>query len=182
MNKIRLNEYKSKVMEALDGLDLDSIIQAAEMIASCKGIVWTFGNGQGLAVAESFALDLVKHAGIGSVNLNSPAMMSAYSNDHGYVHWPSAALGNIYRPNDIAIGFSFSGSANIFGALRIARSMHSDAILMTSKIAYDKYVINNHGLQFIRLFITVPSDDIQVVEDVWSSVCHMICNEVRKLK
>lgn len=178
MNKIRLNEYKSKVRQALDDLDLDSIIQAAEMIASCEGIVWTFGNGHGLAVAEAFALDLVKHAGIRSVSMASPAMMSAYSNDHGYVHWPSAALGKIYRPNDIAIGFSFKGSANIFGALRIARALHANALLVTSQKTFDRYVIKCKGLEFITLFILVPSDDIQIVEDVWSSICHMICNEL----
>jgi phosphoheptose isomerase len=176
MNKIRLNEYKSKVRQVLDGLDLDSVIRAAEMIASCEGIVWTFGNGHGLAVAEAFALDLVKHAGKRALCISSAAIMSAYSNDHAFVHWPSALLGVMFNACDLAVGFSFKGSENVFAALRTANRLKAKAILMTSQGTVD------HLWKFLDHSIVVPSDDIQVVEDVWSSICHMICNEVRKLK
>lgn len=169
MNKIRLNEYKCKVMEALDGLDLDSIIQAAEMIASCEGIVWTFGNGQGLLVAEALSLDLRKHAGVKSVSFNSPALLAAYANDVKFDQVFSLQVTQMTMPHDVVIGFTFSGSPNIIEAILGAPCQN---ILITS----------NRTRHQIGIVVRIPSDDIQVVEDVWSSVCHMICNEVRMLK
>lgn len=176
MNTIRLNEYKSKVIKALDDLNLDLIIEAARMIASCEGIVWTFGNGQGLSVAEAFALDLVKHSAIRAVSTTSPAMMSAYCNDHDFVHWPSAPLSIIFKANDLAVGFSFKGSTNVFAALKTANRLKARAILVTSQWPVDCL------WKFLDCSIIVPSDDIQVVEDVWSSICHMIANLVRDHK
>jgi phosphoheptose isomerase len=83
---------------------------------------------------------------------------------------------------DLAVGFSFSGSPNILTALRMAIARKAKMILMTSQKSFDQNYMKEEGLEFIAHFILVPSDDIQVVEDVWSSICHMICNEVRKLK
>jgi len=171
INIIRLKDYSSEVRAALDALDYERIIRASEVIYGngCDGAtIWTLGNGHGASVAEAFALDLVKHSGVNAVSMTSFPMLSAYANDHKFVDAFSLYSARILKAFDVLVGFTFGGSENILSALRYLSDCFT--ILITSA---------GKGADGIDLVINVPSHDIQVVEDIWSSIGHMIANEVK---
>ena len=113
----KIDSYTSELIETIDALDEDKIIEAAELIAECPGIIWIFGNGHAASVAEAFALDLVKHAEVRAVALNSTAMITAYANDDSYEQVFGNIIDAIPQIGDVLIGITFSGSDNILIAL-----------------------------------------------------------------
>ena len=169
-----INQYIDELIKTLDKISPGKIIEVAEMITECReegGVVFTCGNGHGLMVAEAFALDLVKHAGVAAIPLSSPAFITAYSNDGKYDHAFASHYLQLCNRDDLVIGFTFSGSENILQVAESAGRSTTKSIIITSACG------KSHGTENLKL--QVPSDNIQVVEDVWSSIGHMIANEVR---
>ena len=75
------------------------------------------GNGASAAIASHAAVDLTKQAGVRSLTLFDPPLITAFSNDYGYERWLQKALGFYMDSQDVIILISSSGkSKNIVNA------------------------------------------------------------------
>ena len=145
--------------------------------------MFVFGNGGSAATASHVMCDLNKGtiASNGSRRLrvisltdNVPSL-TAWANDAGYEHVYSEQLKNFLQPGDVAFAISSSGnSPNILEALRTARKLGAVTIGMAG----------NHGGKmktFCDICAVVPSDNIQVVEDLHHAIAHSILIAVRHI-
>jgi len=145
--------------------------------------MFVFGNGGSAATASHVMCDLNKGtiASNGSRRLrvisltdNVPSL-TAWANDAGYEHVYSEQLKNFVQAGDIAFAISGSGnSPNILEALRTARKLGAVTI----------GIAGNHGGKmkaFCDICAVVPSDNIQVVEDLHHAIAHSILTAVRHI-
>ena len=144
--------------------------------------IFVFGNGGSAATASHVMCDLNK----GTIARNNGARrlrvmsftdnvpsLTAWANDAGYEHVFSEQLRNFVQPGDVAFAISGSGnSPNILEALRTARELGAVTVGMAG----------NHGGKMKALCdvcAVVPSDNIQVVEDLHHAIAHSILTAVR---
>jgi D-sedoheptulose 7-phosphate isomerase len=142
--------------------------------------VFLFGNGGSAALASHFACDLGK----GTINgagqrfrvlalTDNVPLITAWANDAQYEDVFAEQLVNFVRPDDIALAISGSGnSPNVLKALKAARDASAFTIGLT-------------GFQggcmrdLCDLCMIVPSDNMQIIEDLHLSVTHAIFTILR---
>jgi D-sedoheptulose 7-phosphate isomerase len=142
--------------------------------------VYVFGNGGSASLASHFACDLGK----GTVNgtgkrfrvmalTDNLPLITAWANDSSYDHIFAEQLTNFVRPQDVAFAISASGnSRNVINALQVARRAGATTIGIAGfrggsmKELCDKCVI-------------VPSDNMQIIEDLHLSIAHAIFSAAR---
>lgn len=144
--------------------------------------VFLFGNGGSAALASHFACDLGKGtAAAGKLNKrfqvlsltdNAP-LITAWANDASYDQVFAEQLRNFIQGGDIAFGISGSGSSpNVLLALQVARECGAINIGLTGfkggKMA---------GL--CDLCMIIPSDNMQIIEDLQLSIAHALFTVVR---
>src|SRR5215471_12408816 len=143
--------------------------------------MFVFGNGGSAATASHVMCDLNKGT-IGShearrlrvISLtdNVPSL-TAWANDAGYEHVFSEQLKNFMQAGDIVFAISGSGnSPNILEALKTARELGAVTVGMAG----------NRGGKMKALCdicAVVPSDNVQVVEDLHHAIAHSILTAVR---
>ncbi|HLK54760.1 MAG TPA: SIS domain-containing protein, partial [Candidatus Angelobacter sp.] len=102
------------------------------------------------------------------------ALISAWANDFGYERIFSEQLKNFLKPRDVAFAISTSGdSPNMLLALETARE-------------YGAFIVGLAGCQGGRMkglcdiCAIVPSDNVQVVEDLHQAMMHSISTAVRE--
>jgi D-sedoheptulose 7-phosphate isomerase len=139
-------------------------------------MVYLFGNGGSASLASHFACDLGK----GTVYCNGGKRfrvlaltdniptMTAWANDSSYEDIFAEQLRNFVQPKDIAFAISGSGSSkNVLNALQVARGA-------------DALTIGISGFQggemksLCDICVVVPSDNIQIIEDLHLSMAHSI--------
>jgi D-sedoheptulose 7-phosphate isomerase len=145
--------------------------------------VFVFGNGGSAATASHVMCDLSKgtiggdHAPrlrVIALTDNIP-LLTAWANDAGYEHVFSQQIRNLVRPADVV--FAISGSGN------------SPSIIEALKTAHDlgATVVGMAGFQggkmrsLCDVCAVVPSDNIQVVEDLHHAIAHSILMAVRQM-
>ena len=127
------------------------------------------------ALASHFACDLGKGAANGSgkrfqalaLTDNIP-MMTAWANDANYEDIFAEQLVNFVNPGDIALAISGSGrSPNVLKALKVAREAYAVTIGLTGC---------RGGLMkdLCDVCLIVPSDNMQIIEDLHLSVTHAV--------
>ena len=146
--------------------------------------VFLFGNGGSAALASHFACDLGKGTLSGNHHqkrfrvlalTDNVPLMTAWANDSCYENVFGEQLHNFVQPGDVAFAISGSGnSSNVLRALEIARDAGAINIGLTG---FDGGKMKN----LCNLCIIVPSDNMQIVEDLHLSVAHAIFS-VLKLK
>ena len=144
--------------------------------------VFLFGNGGSAALASHFACDLgkgtvsanksTKRFQVLSLTDNTP-LMTAWANDTSYEQVFAEQLRNFIQGGDIAFGISGSGSSpNVLLALQVARECGAINIGLTGfkggKMA---------GL--CDLCMIIPSDNMQIIEDLQLSIAHALFTVVR---
>lgn len=145
--------------------------------------VYTFGNGGSAATASHFACDLgkgtskwlpegAKRFRVVALTDNIP-IMTAWANDTAYEEIFAEQLHNLVRPDDLVIAISGSGnSPNILKALDLA-------------LKFGAYTIGLAGFRggrmksLCRTCLVVPSDNMEVIEDVHMAACHAIATVIR---
>jgi D-sedoheptulose 7-phosphate isomerase len=148
-----------------------------------KGLnVFLFGNGGSAALASHIACDLGKGTvvkGNGSKRFRVLALtdnipiMTAWANDSSYEDIFSQQLYNFLEPGDITFAISGSGnSPNVLRALQTARDAGACTIGLTG---FD----GGKMLAFCDHCIVVPSDNMQIIEDLHLSVAHAIFSVLR---
>jgi D-sedoheptulose 7-phosphate isomerase len=142
--------------------------------------IYLFGNGGSAALASHFACNLGKSAANGSgkrfqalaLTDNIP-MMTAWANDAAYEDIFAEQLINFVQPGDIAFAISGSGkSPNVLKALRVARQAEAFTVGLTG-------FRGGHMPTLCDVCLIVPSDNMQIIEDLHLSLTHAVFTALR---
>ena len=159
---------------------VDRIVNALTHAYDSGLRVFLFGNGGSAALASHFACDLGKGTANGSgkrfqalaLTDNVP-LMTAWANDAQYEDIFAEQLANFVRPNDIAFAISGSGkSPNVLKALKVARKYNAFTIGLTGFAGGDMK-------DLCDLCLIVPSDNMQIIEDLHVTVTHAVFTALR---
>jgi D-sedoheptulose 7-phosphate isomerase len=183
MVTLDINTYFDQVVCAIEKLPLktiDEIVEALMQAYDSSRMVYLFGNGGSAALASHFVCDLGKGATNGSSKrfkalafTDNVPLMTAWANDARYEDIFAEQLRNFVRPNDIAFAISGSGkSPNVLKALRVAREAGAFTIGLTGFQGGEM-----KGL--CDLCLIIPSDNMQIVEDLHLSVTHALFTALR---
>jgi len=172
----RITQHFSQLDEALTLVDVDEIQKAIDVIREVKrsgGTVWMAGNGGSAATASHFANDLSKMGRVRAISVSDMTPITlAYGNDDGWEKMFSYFLSDYLSDNDTVVGISCSGnSANIISFMAVSRNC--PRIVLTGPGVNTMSEMDNEVL------IRGMSDEITVIEDVHSVVCHAIARALR---
>jgi len=144
--------------------------------------VLLFGNGGSAALASHFACDLAKGTVLPdsfakrfrAMSLtDNLALMSAWANDTSYERVFAEQLRNIVQSGDVAFGISGSGrSPNVLLALHAAREAGAVTVGLTG---YE----GGKMPEVCDSCIVIPSDNMQIIEDLHLAVTHALFTVVR---
>jgi D-sedoheptulose 7-phosphate isomerase len=173
------NEYKAKLLTALDTLDLTSVGEAIDILGEARDNnrhVFVCGNGGSAATASHFVCDMLKGASFKRAArfrimalTDSMATITAYSNDVGYDCIFTEQLKNFARSGDVFMAISGSGnSPNVISAMEYANSIGCRTIALTGRDG------GKLG-PLAKLQIRVAEPHMGRIEDGHMVVCHMLC-------
>lgn len=142
--------------------------------------VYVFGNGGSAALASHCACDLGKGTVVNGNRrfrvlslTDNVALMTAWANDACYEDIFAEQLGAFIDKGDIALAISGSGnSPNVIKALQVAREAGAFTIGLTG-------FQGGRMKALCDLCVIVPSESMQVIEDLHVSVNHAIFSAVR---
>jgi len=163
--------------------DIDRVVSHFVAAMESHKTIYCFGNGGSAALASHMACDFGK----GTSDLLPPAgrcrivslvdntaLMTAWSNDFSYDEVFAQQLLNLVAPGDVAFAISGSGnSKNILRALEVARQSGAVCVGVTG-------FSGGKMKDLCDDVIVVPSDSMQIIEDVHVSLCHVIFLMLRK--
>lgn len=143
--------------------------------------VYVFGNGGSAASASHLMCDINKGASSGEGKrprvmalTDNTSLITAWANDFGYERIFSEQLKTFIKPRDVAFAISTSGdSPNVLLALETARE-------------YGAMTVGLGGCQggqmksLCDVCAIVPSDNVQLVEDLHHAMIHSIFVAVRE--
>lgn len=142
--------------------------------------VYLFGNGGSAALASHLACDLGKGTVNGSPKrfrvialTDNVPLMTAWANDARYEDIFAEQLQNFVRPHDVVFAISGSGnSPNVLNALRVGRRAGAINIGLTG--------FEGGKLRALcDICMVVPSDNMQVIEDLHLSISHALFTAIR---
>ena len=161
---------------------IDSIASILHHAYETNKTIFLFGNGGSASLASHFACDLGKGTstpGNGRRRLRAIALtdnlptITAWANDSSYDDIFAEQLRNLVQRGDVALAISCSGnSRNVVEALKVAR-------------ATGAITVGLGGFEGGRMkslcdsCLIVPSDNMQIIEDLHLSVAHCIFTLVR---
>lgn len=177
--------YFDQLSRTIAQLPFNTIEAVAEALLKAfegERTIFVFGNGGSAALASHFACDLNKGTLNGSdkrfrvmaLTDNLP-LITAWANDTSYDQIFSQQMSNFIRPGDVAFGISGSGnSANVLNALQTARRAGGSTIGLTGFFKGGKMQpLCDHCM-------VVPSDNLQIVEDLHLCTAHALFTCVRR--
>lgn len=172
-------EYKSKLLRALDTLDLERVVQAIAILAEARDKnrhIFVCGNGGSASTASHFVTDMVKGASFNRhprfrimALTDSTPTITAYSNDVCFDCVFTEQLKNFAEPGDVLIAISASGnSPNVVSATEYANCIGCETIALTGRDG------GKLG-PLAKLQIRVAEPHMGRIEDGHMIICHMIC-------
>ena len=172
-------QYFEEFQRVLADLCYDTINQVADMLLRANEAgrtVYLFGNGGSASLASHLACDLGKGTAycnggkrfrVIALTDNIPTM-TAWANDASYEDVFSEQLRNFVEPQDVALAISGSGnSQNVLNALAVAREAQATTIGITG-------FQGGKMKSLCDICIVVPSDNMQVIEDLHLAMAHSI--------
>lgn len=172
----------SNIIPRLPYAGIEQIAAAITQAIDEGRTIFVFGNGGSAATASHVVCDLGKTAINGSdgnrpkvmaLNDNVP-IITAWANDAGYEHVFSEQLKNFVGIRDVVFALSCSGdSPNVLQALKTARL--AGAITVGSA-GFD----GGQMKSLCDICAVVPSDNMQLIEDLQHAVAHSIFSVVRE--
>jgi len=178
-----LNSYFDDMVETVRNIPvtiLDRIVDVLMEAYDSERMIYLFGNGGSAALASHFACDLGKGTANGSSKrfhvlalTDNVPLMTAWANDARYEDIFAEQLINFVRTDDIVLAISGSGrSPNVLKALKVAREAGAVTIGLTGFEGGDM-----KGL--CDLCLVVPSNNMQIIEDLHLSVTHAVFTALR---
>lgn len=185
MNRIKdCHSYFRALSDTVDRLPRKDVELVADLLMTVfadNRTLFLFGNGGSAALASHFACDLAK----GTVNpsgkrfraialTDNVAVMTAWANDSHYDDIFAEQLLNFVAPDDLAFAISASGnSPNVLKALDAARRAGASTIGLTG-------FAGGKMKSLCDACIVIPSDNMQLIEDLQLSVAHALFTCVRQ--
>jgi D-sedoheptulose 7-phosphate isomerase len=178
-----VNNYFDDVVNTIGKIPratIERIVGALMGAYQSSRMVYVFGNGGSAALASHFACDLGKGAANGSAKrfqvlafTDNVPLMTAWANDARYEDIFAEQLSNFVRPDDIAFAISCSGkSQNVLKALEVAREAGAFTIGLTG-------FEGGEMKHLCDLCLVIPSDNMQIIEDLHLSVTHAVFTALR---
>jgi D-sedoheptulose 7-phosphate isomerase len=180
-----IGSYFDQLSSTVKQLPFDTIEAVAEALLKAferDHTIFIFGNGGSAALASHFACDLNKGTVNGSEKrfkvmalTDNVPLITAWANDRSYDQIFSQQISNFIRPGDVALGISGSGnSLNVLNALRSARQAKAITIGLTG------FFHGGKMKSLCDLCMVVPSDNLQIVEDLHLCTTHALFTSVRR--
>jgi D-sedoheptulose 7-phosphate isomerase len=172
----------SKVVSELPYAEIERVVDVLAQAYEEGRRVFLFGNGGSAALASHFACDLGKGTVTGeacdkrfrvlALTDNIP-LITAWANDASYEHVFAEQLRNFVEPGDVAFGISGSGcSPNVLSALQAARQAQAVTVGLTG-------FKGGKMPQFCDFCVVIPSDSMQIIEDLQLGVAHAMFTVIR---
>ncbi len=172
-------QYFRELQRVMVSLPKDGIDQIADTLMGAYDAgrtVFLCGNGGSAALASHFACDLGKGTAycnggkrfrVLSLTDNLPTL-TAWANDSSYDDVFSEQLKNFVQPHDVAFAISGSGnSKNVLNALRVAREAGAATVGISG--------FQGGAMKSLcDLCVIVPSNDMQIIEDLHLAIAHSI--------
>jgi D-sedoheptulose 7-phosphate isomerase len=177
-------DYYEQLLHVFQRVPLAKIDDVAEQLFRCyraEKTAYLFGNGGSASTASHFACDLTKGTSsvAGPCRFRAHALtdnlptLTAWANDVGYSSIFVEQLQTFAVENDTLLAFSGSGnSQNVLEALAYGRSRRTFNIGIGG---FDGGKMKD----LCDLFVLVPSDNMQMVEDVHLTISHCLYTILR---
>jgi len=171
----------SAALKRLPFVQIERVTEAFWNAYQDNRAVFLFGNGGSAALASHCACDFGKGTVINghrrfrvlALTDNVP-LMTAWANDARYEDIFAEQLRSFLQPDDVAFAISGSGnSANVLNALHTAREMGGLTIGLTG-------FQGGKMKSLCELCVVIPSENMQVIEDIHLSVTHSIFTSFRE--
>jgi D-sedoheptulose 7-phosphate isomerase len=176
-------ELHGRVLEQMQHSDIDQIAAALFQAYDEGRKVYFLGNGGSASLASHFACDLAKGTVIPGEQrrrfqamslTDNVALLTAWANDTSYDQVFSEQLRNALRPRDVVVAISASGnSPNVLLALQVAREFEAFTIGLTG-------FAGGKMRSLCDLCLVVPSDNMQIIEDLHVGIAHAVFTVIRK--
>lgn len=172
-------QYFEELQRVTKGLSHDPINRIADALVNAYEMghmVYLFGNGGSASLASHLACDLGK--GTAYCNggkrfrvlalTDNLATLTAWANDSSYEDVFAEQLRNVVEPQDVAFAISGSGtSKNVLNALHVARAAGATTVGMSG--------FQGGAMKALcDLCVVVPSDNMQIIEDLHVATAHAI--------
>lgn len=179
-----IRTYFRNLTDLVSQMPYNSITQIVSIFLNTfaeQRTVYVFGNGGSAASASHLMCDINKGASPGEGKrprvialTDNASLITAWANDFGYERIFSEQLKTFIKPHDVAFAISTSGnSPNVLLALETAKE-------------YGAMTIGLAGCQggqmksLCDVCAIVPSDNVQLVEDLHHAIIHSIFVAVRQ--
>ena len=183
---VSTQDYLNRLGEVLQLLPHEQVDEIRDVLVGAyerDRRIFLFGNGGSAALASHFACDLAKGVTTGcngakrfrAIALtDSVPMMTAWANDSNYEDIFAEQLKNLIEDGDVAFAISASGnSRNVLKALEVARDAGGYCVGLGG---YD----GGKMKPLCDLCLVVPSDNMQLIEDLHLSVAHALYTTIRQ--
>jgi D-sedoheptulose 7-phosphate isomerase len=172
-------QYFEELQQIVVALPHGTINQIADEMLKANELgrmVYLFGNGGSASLASHIACDLGKGTAYcnGGKRFRALALtdniptMTAWANDASYEDIFSEQLRNFVQPQDVAFAISGSGnSKNVLRALQVAREAGARTIGISG-------FQGGEMKSLCDICIVVPSDNMQIIEDLHLAMAHAI--------
>ena len=173
------SQYFQNLQQVITRLSHDDVDQIADALVKANEsgkMVYLFGNGGSASLASHLACDLGKGTAYCSggkrfrvlaLTDNLPTL-TAWANDSCYEDVFSEQLRNFVQPGDIAFAISGSGnSKNVLKALHVARTVRATTVGISG-------FEGGSMKSLCDICAVVPSDNMQVIEDLHLAMAHAI--------
>jgi phosphoheptose isomerase len=144
------------------------------------GKLLTCGNGGSAADAQHMAIELVGHfkadrVGMPAVALSADGVtLTAIMNDFQTCDVFARQVEALGQAGDVVVAFSTSGnSKNVLRALEVARARGIATIGISGKGGGAMRALCD-------IAIVVPSDDTQIIQEVHTSIVHILCEQIER--
>lgn len=177
-----IENYFAQHQKIFEIINKDEIINAIDIIQQTiknnKKII-TFGNGGSASTAQHFITDWIKMANVikglkvrGMSLVDNNGIVTAYANDLNYDDIFSQQLNSICDEGDLCVPISVSGnSKNVILGTQTASKIGANTI---GFLGFDGGKLK----EFCQHSILVPSNDMQICEDVHLMIGHIIMKKI----
>lgn len=156
--------YIEKLVSVLEEMDLKEI---ERLISFMKGVpmIWVIGNGGSNAAASHLAEDLIKLVGKPAMAISDSPLVTMAGNDEGIENMFLFPLKKLVGEDDLIIGMTMGGqSKNVLD------------VMINKDLKCKKFLITGLGGKYAGVNkLVIPSNDIQICEDVCLSIVHLVC-------
>jgi D-sedoheptulose 7-phosphate isomerase len=140
-----------------------------------------FGNGGSAAQAEHFAAELVvrlrqDRPGLPALALTTnPSILTAAANDYGFEAVFARQIDSLVSPGDVLVALTTSGrSPNVLRGLEAGAKRGAYRVALTGQAG-------GEAARLADLFLNVPSDDSQRIQEAHLAIGHIACSLIERL-